>query len=110
MKIDKIGVDTRLLEEFLVPSLEKARENADYIVIDEIGKLENTTKVVQKEIEDTLNSDKPLIVTLHKKSRNPVLQEIRSLEGVRVFDLTPINRNILPFKVLKVLRGEEGVI
>ncbi|MCL4327725.1 MAG: NTPase [Candidatus Thermoplasmatota archaeon] len=110
VKIDKIGVDTRLLEEFLVPSLEKARENADYIVIDEIGKLENTTKVVQKEIEDTLNSDKPLIVTLHKKSRNPVLQEIRSLEGVRVFDLTPINRNILPFKVLKVLRGEEGVI
>jgi len=108
VKIDKLGVDTRLLEELIIPSLQKARTNADYIVIDEVGKLENLTKNVQKEIEETLKSEKPLIVTLHKKSRNPVLQEIRSLEGIRVFDITPINRNILPFKVLRVLRGEEG--
>ncbi|MCL4332130.1 MAG: NTPase [Candidatus Thermoplasmatota archaeon] len=108
VKIDKIGVDTRLLEETLIPSLEKAREAADYIVIDEIGKLEGTTKLVQKEINNTLEFDKPLVLTLHKKSRNPVLQEIRSLEGVRVFDLTPINKNLLPFKVLRVLKGEEG--
>ena len=108
VKIDKLGVDTRILEEILIPSLQKARENADLIVIDEIGKLENATKNVQKEIEETLKSPKPLIVTLHKKSRNPVLQEIRSLEGIRVFDITPINRNILPFKVMRVLKGEEG--
>lgn len=108
VKIDKLGVDTRLLEEILIPSLQKAREDADVIVIDEIGKLVNSTKSIQKEITETLNSDKPLIVTLHKKSRNPVLQEIRSLEGIRVFDITPINRNILPFKVMRVLRGEEG--
>lgn len=108
VKIDKLGVDTRLLEEILIPSLQKARETSDVIVIDEVGKLENTTKNIQSEIEATLKSEKPLIVTLHKKSRNPVLQEIRSLEGIRVFDITPINRSILPFRVLMVLRGEEG--
>ncbi|MCL5804323.1 MAG: NTPase [Candidatus Thermoplasmatota archaeon] len=108
VKIDKIGVDTRLLEDFLVPSLQKAREMADVIVIDELGKLENTSKAIQKEITETLEGTKPLIITLHKKSRNPVLQEIRSLEGVRVFDITPINRGLLPFRVLRVLKGEEG--
>lgn len=108
VKIDKLGVDTRLLEEILIPSLQKSRESADVIVIDEVGKLENTTRSIQGEIEATLKSSKPLIVTLHKKSRNPVLQEIRSLEGIRVFDITPINRSILPFRVLMVLRGEEG--
>ncbi|AKA49103.1 nucleoside triphosphatase [uncultured archaeon] len=107
-KIDKIGVDTRLLEDILLPSLQRARENADVIVIDEVGKLENVTKTIQKEIEETLKFEKPIIVTLHKKSRNPVLQEIRSLEGIRVFDITPINRSLLPFKVLRVIRGEEG--
>lgn len=107
VKLDKLGVDTRILEEILLPSLQKARETADFIVIDEIGKLENLTRNVQTEVEATLKSQKPLIVTLHKKSRNPVLQEIRSLEGIRVFDITPINRNLLPFKVLRVLRGEE---
>ncbi len=108
VKIDKIGVDTRILEEILVPSLQKASEMADYIVIDEIGKLQHTTRAVQTAIDGVLHGEKPLILTLHKKSRNPVLQEIRSLEGVRVFDITPINRNILPFKVLRVLQGEEG--
>ncbi|MGP6207140.1 NTPase [Cuniculiplasma sp. SKW3] len=108
VKIDKIGVDTKLLEEILIPSLTRARETADVIVIDEIGKLENTTKNVQKEINDTLNSTKPLIVTVHKKSRNPVLQEIRALEGVRVFDITPINKSLLPYRIMKVINGEEN--
>jgi nucleoside-triphosphatase len=108
VKIDKLGVDTRLLEEILIPSLQKAREEADVIVIDEVGKLENVTKNIQKEIVETLKSEKPLVVTLHKKSRNPVLQEIKALEGIRVFDITPINRNLLPFRVVRVIKGEEG--
>ncbi|MCL4340650.1 MAG: NTPase [Candidatus Thermoplasmatota archaeon] len=108
VKIDKLGVDTRLLEEILIPSLKKAREEADIIVIDEVGKLENVTKSIQKEIVETLKSEKPLVVTLHKKSRNPVLQEIKALEGIRVFDITPINRNLLPFRVVRVIKGEEG--
>ncbi len=70
VKLDKLGVDTRVLEEILIPSLQKARENADVIVIDEVGKLENLTKSVQKEIGETLRTEKPIIVTLHKKSRN----------------------------------------
>jgi nucleoside-triphosphatase len=108
VKIDKLGVDTRLLEEILIPSLQKAREEANVIVIDEVGKLENVTKNIQKEIVETLKSEKPLVVTLHKKSRNPVLQEIKALEGIRVFDITPINRNLLPFRVVRVIKGEEG--
>ncbi len=107
IKIDKIGVDTRLLDEVIVPSLQRAREQADVIVIDEIGKLEVTSKNAQKEINETLNYTKPMIVTVHKKSRNPVLQEIRALEGVRVFDITPINKSLLPYRVMKVINGEE---
>ncbi|MCL4350075.1 MAG: NTPase [Candidatus Thermoplasmatota archaeon] len=107
VKIDKIGVDTRLLEELLIPSLQRAVESADVIVIDEVGKLENTTKSIQKVINDALNSTRPILVTIHKKSRNPVLQEIRALEGVRIFDITPINRSLLPYRVMKVITGED---
>ncbi len=110
VKIDKLGVDTKLLENLIVPSLQKAREEADIIVIDELGKVENATKTIKNEIEETMQSDKLIIVTLHKKSRNPVLQEFRGYESVRVFDITPINKNILPFKIVKVLNGEEESI
>ncbi|AAT42804.1 NTPase [Picrophilus oshimae] len=110
VKIDKLGVDTRLLEDIVIPSLERAKSEADVIIIDELGKIENTTKNIKNIIEDVLKLDKTIIVTLHKKSRNPVLQEFRSLESVRVFDITPINKNILPFKILKVINGEEESI
>ncbi|MEM0139398.1 MAG: NTPase [Ferroplasma sp.] len=110
VKIDKLGVDTKPLENLLVPSLQKAREEADVIVIDELGKVENASKTIKNEIELTMKSDKLIIVTLHKKSRNPVLQEFRGYESVRVFDITPINKNILPFKIVKVLNGEEESI
>ncbi|KJE49237.1 MULTISPECIES: NTPase [Acidiplasma] len=110
VKVDKLGVDTKALEELLIPSLEKALEEADIIVIDELGKIENATKNIKNEIEKVMKSEKEIIITLHKKSRNPVLQEFRAYESVRVFDITPINKNILPFKIVKVLNGEEESI
>ena len=51
VKVDKLGVDTKSLEELLVPSLQKSREEADVIIIDELGKIENTTKQIKNEIE-----------------------------------------------------------
>ena len=110
VKVDKLGIDTKSLEELFVPSLQRSREEADIIIIDELGKIENSTKNIKNEIEKTMKSEKSIIVTLHKKSRNPVLQEFRGYESVSVFDITPINKNILPFKIIKVLNGEEESI
>ncbi len=110
VKIDKLGIDVKSLEDLVIPSLEKAMEESDIIVIDELGKIENASKNIKNEVEKVMKSDKEIVITLHKKSRNPVLQEFRGYESVRVFDITPINKNILPFKIIKVLNGEEESI
>ncbi len=110
VKIDKLGIDVKSLEELVIPSFEKALEESDIIVIDELGKIENASKNIKNEVEKVMKSDKEIVITLHKKSRNPVLQEFRGYESVRVFDITPINKNILPFKIIKVLNGEEESI
>ncbi len=69
--MDKLGVDTKALEELLIPSLEKALEEADIIVIDELGKIENATKNIKNEIEKVMKSEKEIIITLHKNQEIP---------------------------------------
>ena len=57
-------------------------------------------------VKEALDVDKPMILTLHKKSRNPLLQDIRRRDDVRILEVTPTNRNILPYKIVKLMNGE----
>ena len=57
-------------------------------------------------MKEALDADKPLILTLHKKSRNPLLQDIRRRDDLRILEVTPVNRNLLPYKIVKLIKGE----
>ncbi len=108
IRVGRYGVDISVLEEVGIRALETAMEKADIIVIDEIGKMEVESKKFVKVVREILDMDKHLIMTLHKKSRNPLLQEIRRRDDIRMLEVTPINRNLLPFKVVKLIKGEES--
>ena len=57
-------------------------------------------------VKEALEADKPLILTLHKKSRNPLLQDIRRRDDLRILEVTQVNRNLLPYKIVKLLKEE----
>ena len=48
--------------------------------------------------------DKPTLLTLHKKSRHPLLQDIRRRDDGRILEVTPVNRALLPYKIHKLMR------
>ncbi len=104
--VGRYGIDLDVLEEVGVKALEHAIDEAEIIVIDEVGKMEVESKRFGDAVKRALEIDKPLILTLHKKSRNPLLQDIRRRDDVRILEVTPINRNLLPYKIIKLLRGE----
>jgi nucleoside-triphosphatase len=104
--VGKFGVDLDRLEEVGVNALMKACDDADVIVIDEVGKMEVESKAFVDAVKHALDIEKPMLLTLHKKSRNPLLQDIRRRDDVRILEVTPINRNLLPYKILKLMRGE----
>ena len=52
---------------------------------------------------EALDSDKPILVTLHKKSRTPLLQDVRRRDDIRILEVTPVNRNLLPYKIEKIM-------
>ncbi len=105
-RVGKYGIDIGILEEVGIGALQRAMEEADVIVIDEIGKMEVESKKFVAVVREILDMDKHLIMTLHKKSRNPLLQEIRRRDDIRMLEVTPINRNLLPFKIVQLIKGE----
>ena len=104
--VGKYGVDLDVLSEVGVKAIDEATELAEVIVIDEVGKMEVESDAFVAAVKRALDCTKPLILTLHKKSRNPLLQDIRRRDDIRILEVTPINRNLLPYKIIKLLRGE----
>ncbi len=104
--VGRYGVDLSALDEVGVNALRYATTNCDAIVIDEVGKMEVESEGFVAAVKEALDADKPLILTLHKKSRNPLLQDIRRRDDVRILEVTQVNRNLLPYKIVKLLKGE----
>ena len=104
-KVGLYGVEITALEEIGVPAIENAilDENVNIIVIDEIGKMEMLSEKFCEMVIEALDSDKPLMVTLHKKSRTPLLQDVRRRDDIRILEVTPVNRNLLPYKIEKIM-------
>ncbi len=106
VRVGRYGVDVQALDEVGVRAVRSATEQSDIIVVDEVGKMEMESSAFVEAIKDALDSDKPVILTLHKKSRNPLLQDIRRRDDVRILEVTPVNRNLLPYKIVGLLKGE----
>lgn len=79
-------------------------EEVDIIIIDEVGKMEMHSDKFNDCVKAALDCPKPVIMTLHKKSRNPLLQDLRRRDDVRILEVTPVNKNLLPYKIEKVMK------
>lgn len=110
IRVGKFGVDIKAFDQIAIPALQWAKDNAEIIVIDEIGKVEQESKQYTELVKEILDMDKMLIVTIHKKGRNPLLQEVKKRDDMRNLEINPINRNVLVFKIVNIIKGEESTI
>ncbi|MGC8546867.1 MAG: NTPase [Thermoplasmata archaeon] len=107
IRIGKFGVDLKAFDQVAIPAVKWAKDNANIIVIDEIGKVEQESKQYTDLVKEVLEMDRMMIITLHKKGRNPLLQEVKKRDDIRNLEVTQINRTLLPYKIVQLLKGEE---
>lgn len=107
-KVGKYGVDLKAIESVIAPTLKRAIERSDLIVVDEIAKMELSHPVFARVVWECLESSKPVLGVI-QRSRLPFLDKVRSRGDVLLFEVTQQNRDGLPEKivteVLKVLGG-----
>ena len=93
-EIDRVGV----------PAIMDSIGNCEILVIDEVGKFTVESEDFVNAVRVALEHDLPTLLTLHKKSRHPLLQDIRRRDDVRILEVTPVNRALLPYKVHKLIQ------
>jgi len=98
------GIDTETMNTVALPAIQYAMDNAEVIVIDEIGKFSVESEEFVELVRAALELDKPTVMTLAKKSRHPLLQDIRRRDDARILEVTPVNRALLPYKIHKLMR------
>ena len=98
------GIDPEALERVAVPAIQEAMDDYEVLVIDEIGKFSVESEGFVEVVRKAMEVDKPTLVTLHKKSRHPLLQDIRRRDDARILEVTPVNRALLPYKIHKLIR------
>ena len=98
------GLDLEALERVAIPAIEYAKNESEVLVIDEIGKFTVESESFVNCVRGALEIDKPTLLTLHKKSRHPLLQDIRRRDDGRILEVTPVNRALLPYKIHKLMR------
>jgi len=105
-RVGQYKIDLKVLEEFGIPAIKKAVDDdaIDIIVIDEVGKMELESRKFREIVREALDCEKPVLLALYKKSRDALLQDIRNRNNVRIFEITTKNRNILPYKIEKILK------
>jgi nucleoside-triphosphatase len=104
LRILGYGIDTEALESVAIPAIEHAKNYSEVVVIDEIGKFAVESEGFVEIVRSALEVDKPTLLALHKKSRHPLLQDIRRRDDGRILEVTPVNRALLPYKIHKLMR------
>ena len=74
------------------------------LVVDEVGKFSVESEGFVDVVRAALEYDMPTLLTLHKKSRHPLLQDIRRRDDGRILEVTPVNRALLPYKILRLIQ------
>ena len=97
------GINPSELDKVAVPAIQNAIGNCEILVIDEVGKFSVEREGVVAAVREALEYDMPTLLTLHKKSRHPLLQDIRRRDDGRILEVTPVNRALLPYKILKLI-------
>ena len=98
------GLNMEELERVAIPAIQYAVDHCEVLVIDEIGKFSVESEAFVSAVRSALEVDMPTLLTLHKKSRHPLLQDIRRRDDGRILEVTPVNRSLLPYKIHKLMR------
>ncbi|MDY6894035.1 MAG: nucleoside-triphosphatase [Thermotogota bacterium] len=78
-------------------------DDADVVIMDELGRFELTAYKFQKKVEKVLSSDKPVLGVIKDES-NSFLDRIRNRKDVQIFRVTLENREEVYKEVLNLIK------
>jgi len=94
-KLGKYRVNLSDLNAIGVRSILNAVADADIIIVDEIGPMELFSLAFKEAVSIAIESEKPVIGTIHYRAREPLINAIKAREDVEIVEVTRENREQL---------------
>ncbi|GBC99519.1 Nucleoside-triphosphatase THEP1 [bacterium HR17] len=106
-QIGRYGVDTDAIARVIVPTLQRALQEADLIVVDEIAKMELCHPAFAEVVWACLDSPRPVLGAI-QQSRLSFLDKVRQRSDVEIVTVTRENRDALPHQLAATLTALVG--
>ena len=92
MRVSKYGVNLADLEDIAVAAIREAIAQKDYVVIDEIGKMELFSKAFRDTVWAAIHSDRAVLGTITLRSHSWA-DSVKALPQVTIIEVTQANRD-----------------
>jgi len=107
-QVGKYRVNLTDLNAIGASSIVSAVTNADITIVDEIGPMELFSKAFREAVVQAIESNKPLLGTIHFRVKDPLINTIKAREDTEILTATYENReslhNLIVDKVVKFLQ------
>ncbi len=100
-RLGRYVVNLRDLEAIGVSALMDGLKEAEVIVVDEVGPMELFSQRFRKAVEQLISSDKNAIITVHYRSRDPLVIKVKKTAGKNLIILNRENRDQIPAIIVK---------
>lgn len=95
-RVGKYRVNIRDLERIGSGAIQRAIEEADVILIDELGPMELHSSRFIESVKAALRAPKHIVGTIHKRASHTLILEVKSSPTVAILEVTSNNREQLP--------------
>jgi nucleoside-triphosphatase len=103
-RVGKYGVYVENVDAVAVPAVERAVAEADYVAIDEIGKMELLSDAFRTAVLHAVQSPKTVVGTILWRP-HPWTDALRRTPGVSVMTVTLANRETLLDSIIQLLEA-----
>lgn len=104
-RVGRYGVDVDRFEAIVLPSLERALQEKELIVIDEIGTMELFSQAFQDMVLRVLDQDERHVLGVIHQGKEPFATSVKRRGDLEVIALSHANRNDLPPQIIARLQG-----
>jgi nucleoside-triphosphatase len=94
-KLGKYRVNLHDLKSIGARGIRDATLKADVVVVDEVGPMELFSEEFKDAMQEVLESQKPLIATIHYRMKAPMIQKLKSREDAHLIEISLENRDRL---------------
>lgn len=102
-KVSKYRVNVPNVDSVSKSAISRALDEADLLVIDEIAPMETYSDEFKKQAKRALDSEKPLLAVVHRRSKSGFIGEVKARQDIRIFEVNEETREELPERLTKLI-------